>query len=187
MMQKEFNELSKGINTIGKGIFNLEKTLDKLLSRRDKLYKITIGTKVFEFRQVFTNEDRLEMEKLRSKLIKCLISRALDRLFKGDVNCWSVVLSLAMGVDPKDLQIEKYYESEEYEVNDDHVIDTVDGKGIQLTEHNAGSWVMKQQLTRKARNHNPITGKPFNKKKKKEMNAEQIKGAVVPVSDQKCW
>lgn len=163
MMIKENSKICKAVSKIRKGHEEIFDTLDKLLSRTDKVFKITIDKKEFEFIPPSDKTDERIMSHFRYQCIKTLLSRSYKKLNSANSynkeHAYNDILALTMGPDPRDLQFEKYEVQDSYEVHDGHVEDTGASKAITL---NIENWQVRQELTEDAKNFNPITRKSFD-------------------------
>jgi len=155
MMMKEFDALLKATKKIDSGKKKLIQTLDKLLSRTDKVFCITVEGEKFDFKPTFTEEEEMEMLDLRTSCILALLRKSMI------CGYWEPVLALAMGTDPSQLQFEKYEESEVYEIDESNKFSAdstkIDGSKPEGDEN----WYLKQQIHPESKWHNPVTGGKF--------------------------
>lgn len=158
MMTKENIEIRAYIKNIESSLVGIGMELSTLLLRRDKVFKVTVGKRVFEFMPTTDEVEEENMADLADKCIFLLFTRALRKLAMGKPDAWDDILAFTAGPDPKDLQFEKYA-AESYEVKDDNVEDIGTSRAAPL---NIENWQVRQELTEDAKNFNPVTRRVFD-------------------------
>ena len=162
MMIKENKKITKAIAKITKGHKEIFDTLDKLLSRHDKVFKVTVGDSVYEFMPPSDETDETLMRIGRYSCIQALLERSYKKINTCNLydkeHAFDDIIAFTMGPDPDTLKFEKY-EADPYEVSDDNVEDIGTSKAAPL---NIENWQVRQELTEDAKNFNPITRRVFD-------------------------
>jgi len=112
MVKKEYEELRLQIERFSGAISEIYFLLDQILSKRDKGFTVTFKDKKYDFHPPTTSDEahKLFIKRLilTKKLLKYCTTRHIDNYPKDSDHIWQDILCFTMGIDPKEVQFEKY-------------------------------------------------------------------------------
>lgn len=112
MLEQDNKDLTEYITSINQNLSNIFNSLNSLLTRPSVSYNIVFKGQQFFFNPPTTSKEKKIFDKQRALFIKSVLKyvtqQFIHHLPDQNMKPWEMVLSFTYGVDPKDMEFERF-------------------------------------------------------------------------------